>query len=194
MACLLQRRLLELVLRARYLIMLCSVTACLVLSSCAEQLPTRIVPPSPLVISDVFISQGADALGIQVTVTAIVRNDFDETFDGAVDITSELHIWWPRRPDVEAHVPLQIRDRIRLAPGETYRVEQVWFLTTDDGRDVLDLLVFSGEDVRFGVAYALPETFVAQLRMTIFRETGLLTTGPQEFTLQGWRSLADVEP
>ena len=174
-------------------IMVGLIMVCLVLSSCAEQLPSRIVPESPLVISDVFISQGTGDNGIQVTVSARVRNDFEETFEGMVDITGELHIWWLRRPDVEAHVPVQIRDQIRLAPGQTFRVEQVWLLTTDDGRDVLDLLEFSGADVRFGVVYAQPETFAASLRLTVFQETGLLTKGPQEFTLQGWRVITDTD-
>lgn len=174
--------------RTAYFVLLLGLGLCAGLATgCAESLPTRIVPESPLVISDVLISQGTDAAGVQVSVSAVVRNDFDETFDGDVDITGELHIWWPRRPDVQAHVPLRVQDRLHLAPGQTYRVEQVWLLNTDDGRDVLDLLVFSGADVRFGVAYARPETFVANLRMTIFRETGLLSTGPQEFILEGWR-------
>ena len=163
----------------------------LLIHSCGEQLPTRIVPASPLTISDVFISQGTGENGIQVTVSASVRNDFDETFDGVVAVTGELHIWWPRRPDVEAHIPLAFTDQIRLAPGGKYRVEQVWLLTTDDGRDVLDLLVFSAADIHFGVVYAQPETFVASLRMTVFHETGLLSTGPREFTLQGWRDISD---
>lgn len=163
------------------------------LCGCAESLPSRIVPESPLVIEDVFIGQGTGDSGIQVVVSIIVRNDFGETFDGVVDISGELHVWWARRPDVEAHVPLQLRDQIRLAPGGTYRIEQSWLLDTDDGRDVLDLLVFSGADVRFGVAYAQPETFIADLRMTVFRETGLLSTGPQEFILRGWRVLEEVD-
>lgn len=170
-----------------------SMAAWLTLSACAETLPSRIVPDSPLVISDVLISQGTGDFGIQVTVTTIVRNDFEETFDGVVDITGELHIWWERKPDVEAHIPLQVRDQIRLGPGQTYSIEQVWLLTTDDDRNVLDLLLFSSDDVRFGVAYARPETFVASLRMTVFRETGLLSSGPRQFTLQGWRLAGEVD-
>ncbi len=151
------------------------------------------LPESPLVIEDVFIGQGTGDFGIQVMVSTTVRNDFEETFDGIVDITGDLYIWWERRPDVEDHVPLQLRTPIRLAPGETYRIEQLWFLTTEDGGDILDLLVFSGADVRFGVVYAQPETFVATLRMTVFQETGLLTSGPHEFTLEGWRLVEEVD-
>ena len=170
-----------------------SMAAWLTLSACAESLPPRIVPDSPLVISDVFISQGTGDFGIQVTVTTIVRNDFEETFDGVVDITGDLHIWSKRRPDIETHIPLQVRDQIRLGPGQTYSIEQDWLLTTDDDRNVLDLLLFSSDDVRFGVAYAIPETFVVSLRMTVFSETGLLSSGPREFTLRGWRLAGDVD-
>lgn len=183
--------------RARAVLLACAVLASGFAGGfvwgCGESLPTRIVPENPLVISDVLIGQGAGDFGIQVTVSAIIRNNFDETFDGPVDITGELHVWWPRRPDVEAHVPLRIQDRIRLAPGRTYRVEHTWLLTTDDGRNVLDLLTYSASDVRFGVAYARPETFVADLRMTVFAETGLLSTGPREFTLQGWRLVEETD-
>lgn len=168
-------------IRTRWLLLLG-----LTVFGCAEPLPSRIVPPNPLVIDNVTVSQGTGDFGIQVVVSVGVRNNFEETFDGQVSINGELHIWWKNRPDVEVHLPIQIVDQIRLVPGASYQIRELWFLQTDDGQSVLDLLIYPG-DVRFGISYARPETFVAEMRMTVFDATGLLSTGPQEFTLQGWR-------
>ena len=57
---------------------------------------------------------------------------------------------------------------------------------TDDREDVLEMLDYSGGDVRYGVAYAKPEVFVMEVRVTLFDEIGFLTSGPHEFTLRGW--------
>jgi hypothetical protein len=165
-----------------------SLAAWLALAGCSESLPPRFVPEGPLEISNVLIGQGTSKAGDPIiSVSTTVRNAYDETFDGTIDLTAEVRFWWPRRPDVEAHVPLQLSDHIQLGPGATYRVEQTWFLTTDDGRDILDLLTYFDDDIRFGIAYAQPETFVAEVRLTVFEETGLITSGPHEFVLEGWR-------
>lgn len=166
-------------------------TVLLLAAGCGESLPTRIVPEGALAVDRVLIGQGTGDLGIEITVDAFVRNNYDETFEGRIELRGEAHIWWKNRPEIEATLPVEYSQEVRLNPGQTFRVEWVWFMQTDDGTEVLPLLNYSDGDVRFGIIYARPETFVCEVRMTAFEETGLLTWGPQEFTLTGWRWVED---
>ena len=74
-----------------------------------------------------------------------------------------------------------------LDPGEGYFINSAWLLQTDDGRNVFDLLDFSKNDVRDGIRYAEPEVFFVEVQVTLFKEVGLLRSGPHEFVLQGWK-------
>jgi hypothetical protein len=122
-----------------------------------------------------------------------VENVYEETFEGDVGVGGTIHIWWRDRPEVEATLSLDRQAHLLLDPGERYYIEANWYLTADDGRYVLSLLDFSGMDIRYGVHYARPEVFVLEVKVTLFEETGLLTSGPHEFLLEGWK-LAPLEP
>lgn len=155
--------------------------------SCDESLPTRIVPQNNLAITDVLISQQTGAAGIEVLTAFFVKNTYEETFSGTVEVTGSIHIWWKERPHIEVNLPIRQHLYLRLDPGERHQIEKRWHLQTDDDRYVLDLLDFSGNDVRHGVRYARPADFLLEIRLTVFEETGLLTSGPHEFVLQGWK-------
>ncbi len=162
------------------------------LPGCSESLPTRIVPQDTLSIAYVFIGQGTNAGGIHVSIAINVENVYEETFIGTVDVTGNIRISWPRHPDVVVNLPIRRRQTdLHLDPSDAYIVDALWFLRTDDGRSVMDLLDFSSNDVRHGVQYAEPETFLFEVTMTLFEETGLLTSGPHEFVLEGWKTLDD---
>lgn len=156
-------------------------------SACDESLPTRIVPQNNLAITGVLISQQTGPAGIQVLTAFFVENTYEETFSGPVEITGNIRIWWKQRPHIEANLPIRQRLSLRLDPGEKHQIEKRWLLQTDDDRYVLDLLDFSGNDVRHGVRYARPADFLVDIGLTVFEETGLLTSGPHEFVLQGWK-------
>ncbi|MFH1569041.1 MAG: hypothetical protein ABIL09_13680 [Gemmatimonadota bacterium] len=156
-------------------------------SACSESLPTRLVPQAPLEISRVLIGQGTGPAGIEVSITAEVRNTYEETFDGDVDILGNARIWWVGRPEIEANLPVRQTTHLRLDPSQRHILRWVWHLQTDDGRNVMSLLDFSGHDERYGVLYARPETFALEVAVTVFRETGLLRSGPHEFALEGWK-------
>ncbi len=158
-------------------------------SSCDESLPSRLEPQGTLAIVNVAATQGAGPGGIHVTISVDVRNVYEETFAGLLNVRGNIHIWWKRHPEIEANIPVSHRANLLLDPGERHFITERWFLMTDDRRDVLDLLNFSNGDIRFGVAYANPELFVVEVKVTLFEETGLLTSGPHEFTLQGWRTV-----
>lgn len=49
------------------------------------------------------------------------------------------------------------------------------------------MLDFSKNDVRSGIQYAEPKVFLLEVQVTLFKEVGLLRSGPHEFILQGWR-------
>ena len=159
--------------------------------SCGESLPSRIEPQNTLEISDVVINQGAGPGGIHVAIAVDVRNTYEETFSGFIDVEGNIHIWMKRDPTVEANIPIRTGANLVLDPDETHFINTRWFLRTDDGVDVLDLLDFGTDDIRFGIHYAVPEIFVMDVKVTLFAETGLLTSGPHEFTLRGWRNPAE---
>ena len=166
---------------------------CLLLSSCDESLPTRIVPRDTLEIDHVLINQGTGPAGIFMSISVEVQNAYEETFDGPVDVTGNIRIWWKQRPEIEANLPIRRHIDLQLDPGEGYFIDANWFLGTDDGQYVLELLDFSQNDIRYGVLYAEPEVFVLDVKVTLFKETGLLISGPHEFTLQGWKLAPQTE-
>ena len=155
--------------------------------SCDESLPLRSGPQNTLEIVDVVIVQGTGGWGIEVSIAVIVENVYHETFDGVANIKGNIRIWWKRRPEIIANLSIEEYDYLQLDPGGRYVIESDWFLWTDDGQYVLDLLDYSNDDVRYGNIYARPEVFGLEVKVTIFEEIGLLVSEPYEFTLQGWK-------
>ena len=169
------------------------VSLCFLLSSCDESLPTRIVPQNILGIENVIINQGTGPAGIHVSIAVGVQNVYEETFYDVVDITGNIHIWQKQNPSIEANLPISQHAKLQLKPGEKHFIYNFWLLETDDGQDIIELLDFSGNDARFGILYARPELFILEVKVTFFKETGLLTSGPHEFTLQGWKPVPQVK-
>jgi hypothetical protein len=160
--------------------------------ACDESLPLRIEPDSALEIDNVTIGQGTGGGGIHVSVAISVRNTYEETFDGLVNVRGEIRIDWPGHEDVSATVPVSEERYLHLEPGERYYISRRWHLNTDDGRHMMSLLDFSANDLRYGVLYARPEVLALDVRLTLFEQTGLLTSGPHEFALEGWLLVGDT--
>lgn len=168
--------------------------------SCEESLPPRIIPENSLAITKIFTAQEANG-GIFIAVRVIGENKYVETFQDTVNVEGNIHIWWAKHPEIEANVPLDNRHfvaptRIQgsiliLDPGGEFHLETRWYLNTDDGRNILDLLDFSTSPIVGGIVTAAPEKFVLEVQLTVFKETGLLRSKPQEFVLTGWK-LADT--
>ena len=119
-----------------------------VISSCDEALPARIEPQGALEITYVSAAQGTGPGGIHITIAVDVQNTYEETFAGQINVKGNIHIWWKKRPHIEANVPINHRANLLRDPGERHFIIARWLLMTDDREDVLEMLDYSGGDVR----------------------------------------------
>ncbi|MCI0493567.1 hypothetical protein L0Z72_01060 [candidate division KSB1 bacterium] len=175
----------------------------MVLVSCEESLPPRIVPQNTLEITGIIANQEGGDAGIFVAIKVFGVNRYIETFQDTVKVNGNIHIWWARKPEIEANVPLSNRhftDPTRISgsvltldPGEEFHLETLWYLNTDDGNNIIDLLDFSNSPVIGGIVTAAPEKFVLEVQLTLFNETGLLRSKLHEFIITGWK-VAETTP
>lgn len=171
--------------------------------SCEESLPLRITPQNTLEITKIIANQEANG-GIFIAIYVCGENKYVDTFEDTVNVSGNIHIWWARKPEIEAHVPLnnthfieptRIQSNIlTLDPGEKFHLETKWYLYTDDRISILDLLDFSNSPVIDGIVTAQPEKFILQVQLTLFQETGLLRSQPHEFFITGWKVVTPQEP
>ena len=171
--------------------------------SCEESLPPRIVPQNSLEITEIIANQEANGGGIFMAIKVIGVNRYADTFQDTVKVNGNIHIWWVRKPEIEANVPLDNRhfkDPTRISgsvltldPGEEFHLETLWYLKADDGKNIIDLLDFSNSPVIDGIVTAAPEKFVLEVQLTLFNETGLLRSKPHEFIITGWK-VAETTP
>ncbi len=171
--------------------------------SCDESLPPRIVPQNTLEITDIIANQEGGAAGIFVALKVVGINRYGETFQDTVKVTGNIHIWWARKPEIEANVPLSNRhfkDPTRISgsvltldPGEEFHLETFWYLYTDDGKNIIDMLDFSNSPVIDGIVTAAPEKFLLEVQLTLFEATGLILSKPHEFIIKGWK-IAETNP
>jgi len=172
--------------------------------TCDESLPPRIVPQDTLEITAIIANQGANAGGIFVAINVFGQNNYEETFQDTVDVKGNIHIWWARKPEIEANVPLDNRhftkptrisgNILTLDPGEKFRLEALWYLNLDDGRYLINLLDFSNSSVINGIIIAKPEKFMVEVQLTLYEETGLLRSEPHEFIIEGWKIAETIPP
>lgn len=176
----------------------------LVFFSCDEALPPRMVPQNTLAITDLIANQEAGDGGIFVAIKVVGINRYGETFQDTVKVKGNVHIWWAKRPEIEAHVPLSNRhfkdptrisgNVLTLDPGEEFHLETFWYCSTDDGTSIIDLLDFSDSPVVDGIVTAAPEKFVLEVQLALFEETGVLRSQPHEFIIKGWKRIEPPPP
>ena len=176
----------------------------LLVLSCDESLPPRIAPENTLQIVDIWASQMADAAGIFVKFLIIGENLYEETFDADVNVNGELYIKWKRKPEKIATIhlnntlfaePTRIEGRtLTLDPGEQFYISVSWYLNTDDGENIIDLLDFSDNNIQGNIATAKPEVFEYETKVIVFDQIGLLISDGYEFTLEGWKMVDPDKP
>lgn len=167
--------------------------------SCDETLPPRMVPQNTLEITEIIVNQEGGDAGIFVAIKVVGVNRYGETFHDTVKVKGNVHIWWAKKPKIEANVPLSNRhfkdptrisgNVLTLDPGEEFHLETFWYLYTDDGKIIIDMLDFSNSPVVDGIVTAAPEKFVLEVQLVLFEETGLLQSKPHEFIIQGWKRI-----
>ncbi len=176
----------------------------LVLLSCEESLPPRIVPQNTMEITEIITNQEANGGGIFIAIKVVGVNRYGETFQDTVKVKGNIHIWWAKKPEIEANVPLSNRhftdptrisgNVLTLDPGEEFHLETLWYLNTDEGKYIINLLDFSNSPVVNGIVTAAPEKFVLEVQLTLFEETGLLLSNLHEFTIIGWKIAEPTPP
>jgi hypothetical protein len=162
-------------------------------------LPPRIVPENTLHITDVFATQGTDGGGLVLVVLIIGENIYEDTFHDTVSLNGYAHIWWKKRPEIEAHVSLhnyhfttqnEIVGRIlTLDPGDKFYIKTKWYFRTDAGNSVLDYFTFEENPDNNGYLHAKPETFVIQVKATLFDQLGFMESEPIEVEIKAWKKV-----
>ncbi len=177
-----------------YLLIFCL----LLLFSCEETLPPRIVPADTLQIIDVIATQGTDGTGFVIVILIIGENVYEETFQDTVSLNGYAHIWWKKRPEIEAHVQLHnynftpenkmVGRILTIDPGQKFYIKTRWYLNTDDGENVMEYFTFKPTPDNNGYIHA-PETFIIQVKATIFDQLGFMESDPVELEIKAWRKV-----
>lgn len=187
--------------RRRFAVCLAGVLGLSVLS-CDESLPPYTPPQDVLAITQVFAAQGTINPGIPILNVLITGvNQYEETFEDTVNANGEVRIWWKRHPEFKATLPLSnghfvpptpIRgSRLTLDPGDTFHMKTVWYMMSDEGEYLIDLLDYSIDDVRGDFEYARPETLMIEIELMIYRQIGMIRSDPVSFEFTGYRLAHD---
>ncbi len=173
--------------------------------ACDETLPPRIEPQNTLAISNVIYSQGIYIDGAHMVFIIEIENRYLETFQEQVDVVGKATIWWQNRPQVRATLaignqhfvpPSRFQGNVlTLDPGGRCALKIYWYLTLDDGRNLLDLLDYSDGVAREGLINSKPETFVMEAEIKLFSQIGYLRSQPIVFSFIGYKKAPkDTEP
>jgi len=168
--------------------------------SCEEKLPDRIESEVCLKVTTALATQGTDAAGQLIEFLIIAENNYHETLQDSVRISGSIHVWWKRKPWLEATLNLSNIDImspptnlygqvLTIDPGQVIALRNVWYLYTDDNKYIPDLLDYSHGEVTGEIMYASTEEFVFDAVITIFNKTGLLYVEPVSFLYKGWRHI-----
>lgn len=173
-----------------------------ILSSCDESLPPRIEPAHLLEIKDLLASQGTVPGGRAVIVVNIIgQNAYDETFQDVVNLQGKISVWWDKYPELQITIPLDNgnfhkttrfhQGVLTIDPGEEFRIRAEWYLFSDSGRDILNMLDYSSSTVQNNIIKARPEVFVLKAELILFENTGLSSTDSISFSFEGWKIIKD---
>lgn len=175
---------------------------CFLIIACNESLPPYAPPENVLAITQIVATQGTIGSGTPIlNMNLIGVNQYEETFEDTINANGEVRIWWQRHPEFSATLPLSnshfvpptpIRgSRLILDPGDTFHMKTVWFLISDQGEYLIDLLDYSQSDVRGDFEYARPETLMIEVDLMIYRQIGMIRSDPFAFEFTGYRAVHD---
>jgi len=169
-------------------------------TGCEESLPVRTKPQVCLEVTSVLANQGTTSGGQIIEFLIIAKNIYEETLQDTLNIRGEIHVWWKRRPEFEAHLVLLNSDimspptkiwggQLTMDPGDFVAFRKQWYLITDNNEYIPDFLDYSNGYVRGDIMYAAPEDFCFEAVITVYSQVGLLEVYPVTFTYRGWKRI-----
>ncbi|OPZ64611.1 MAG: hypothetical protein BWY83_03156 [bacterium ADurb.Bin478] len=176
---------------------ICSLVLLLTALSCEEKMPPRIQPQNTLALTNVFYTQGAYASGPFMEFLFIITNLYEETFEGKVQIVGKAHVWMKKTPSIRATIAIGnhhlappskiVGDVLTIDPGGRCALKVYWYLLLDDGRNLLDLLDYSGNAATGGLIRSKPELFVMDAEIKLFNQLGYLQSERLVFEFTGYK-------
>ncbi|NLP09026.1 hypothetical protein GX408_01380 [bacterium] len=180
---------------------ICLLVLLLTALSCEEKMPPRIEPQNTLAITNVFYAQGIYDSGPFMEFVFIITNLYEETFEGKVEIVGKAHVWMKKTPSIRATVaisnhhlapPSKISGNVlTIDPGGRCVLKVYWYLMLDDGRNLLDLLDYSGSAASGGLIRSKPELFVMDAEIKLFNQLGYLQSERMVFEFTGYKPVEE---
>ncbi len=165
--------------------------------ACEEKMPPRIEPQNTLAITNVLYTQGAYASGPFMEFVFIITNLYEETFEGKVEIVGKAHVWMKKTPSIRATIAISnhhlappsniVGDVLTIDPGGRCALKVYWYLLLDDGRNLLDLLDYSGSTASGGLIRSKPELFVMDAEIKLFNQLGYLQSERMVVEFTGYK-------
>lgn len=171
-------------------------------TSCDEKMPTRENPENLLRITSFVAQQGIAKSGrFKVAMRVTIQNFYEETMEDTVSLEGEFYCWWKNKPNIGKHYEpgngaIKPENKLRngilkLDPGESVFVDYYWYFYTDNDEDILEMLDYSNNDIRNGFQYAIPETFVIETHLKLFRHLPELEPTPLEIEVTGFKPILE---
>jgi len=169
---------------------------------CTEILPVYEDPRNVLTVGITAVEQLDDHLappGRQaVRIVLQGENLYDEPFLDSVRIDGTLRITWERQPNrvktfkltrKELSDPsLIVNGKMLLVPGQTFSMEVLWNMRSDDGIYLPALMNYAYLTKRVcapNIACADPETFIVETSLNVYDRLGVLKAPVSTFTFVG---------
>lgn len=166
---------------------------------CDENLPVYEEPQNVLQLRVVEVEQLNDHVappGHQA-VRIVLRgtNVYDEPFLDTVRFRGTMRIYWKRQPFRSRTIELTgkdlsdpsmiVRGKMLLVPNQSFSMEIIWDMRTDDGLYLPYFMNFAWLTRRVcapNIACADPEDFVIDTSLLVYDRLGELHAPPTEFT------------
>lgn len=166
---------------------------------CKENLPVYTDPQDVLSLRIAAVEQLDDHIappGRQaVRILLQGENRFDEPFLDSVDIRGTMKIIWERQPYRVRTITLDrknlsdqsmvVNGKMLLIPGQSFSMEVIWDMRSDDGIYLPALMNFAWLTRRQcapGIACADPENFFIETSLNVYDRIGVLHAPTAEFT------------
>jgi len=182
-----------------------ALTLCLILVlavagiGCKETLPVYTDPQDVLSLRIAAVEQLDDHLAppgrqaVRIVLQGV--NLFDEPFLDSVNIDGTMKITWERQPFRVKTFHLTRKDlsdpslvlngKMLLVPGQSFSMEVLWNMRSDDGIYLPALMNFAWLTRRTcapGIACADPETFIVETSLNVYDRLGVVHAPTAEFT------------